>query len=294
MQVTFLVLAHRQPEQLAALADLLVHHGDRVVVHVDAKVDAVPFHAATRALGPAVRFTSRRHEVRWGGFGVVAATTTALSEAVSDAPGDYYALLSGADLPIKPLPALHAELASGAVYMNSWPMPAEERGKPMSRLERWHYAPRDRDSRAASRLNRHVLARLPRRDVARGLGGARPYGGSQWWLLPHGCAEDVLGFVDRSPRFVRFFRHATVPDEMFFQTVLHALPGEREVRPHLTHTDWSRSPGRLSPAVLTVDDLPALAASPKFFARKFDPDVDVEVCERVRRELVGAPARPRG
>lgn len=283
MQVTFLVLAHHAPQQLASLLRLLLVEGDRAVVHVDAGSDEAPFRRAVADLGPAVTLTRERHQVRWGGFGVVAATLTALGQAVREAPGDHYVLLSGADLPIKPIAALHEELAGGQVRMNCWPMPDERRGKPMSRLERWHHAPADRHSRLASRVNR-LLHRLPPRSLAP-LGGARPHAGSQWWSMPHGCAEEVLDFVERSPRFVRFFHHVQVPDEMFFQTVLKALPTDWELRPNLTYTRWT-SPDRLSPDTLGAADVPGLVGVQGFFARKFDLAADPDVLEQVRSHLL--------
>ncbi|WP_432520358.1 beta-1,6-N-acetylglucosaminyltransferase [Kineococcus sp. SYSU DK006] len=284
MRVTYLVLAHHKPQQLASLLHLLLAEGDRAVVHVDAAADEAPFRRAAADLGPSVAFTGTRHRVRWGGFGMVAATLSALRQAVRSLPADHYVLLSGADLPIKPIAALHRELAAGQVRMNCWPMPDERRGKPMSRLERWYVAPRHRDSRVAARLNR-LLERLPRRDVAAALGPARPHAGSQWWTMPHGCAEQVLDFVDRSPRFVRFFHHVRVPDEMFFQTVVKALPTDWDVRPNLTFTRWS-SPGRLSPDTLTSADVAALSRTEAFFARKFDLDADPRVLEEVRTRLL--------
>ncbi|MEW1958814.1 beta-1,6-N-acetylglucosaminyltransferase [Kineococcus sp. NPDC059986] len=286
MQLTYLVLAHQNPQQLSSLLDLLLDGEARAVVHVDAKVDAEPFLDVVRAHAPAARATTRRHPVRWGGFGVVAATLTALREAVQEAPADHYVLLSGSDLPVRPASELRAELASGHVRMNSWLMPDEARGKPMSRLEQWHYAPRNRHSRVAHRVNR-LLGRLPARKLT-ALEGAVPHAGSQWWTMPHPCAKDVLDFVDTHPRLVRFFRHVQVPDEMFFQTVVDALPHRYELRPNLTFTRWT-SADRLSPDTLSAADLPAATAAGAFFARKFDVTRDPAVLDHVRPLLV-----PRG
>lgn len=288
MQVTYLILVHDRPSQLAALLDLLLVLRDRAVVHVDAKADELEFRRATRHHGDRVCFTERRHAVNWGGFGVVAATVTALELAADRMPGDYYVLLSGADLPIKPAVRLHEELASGAVYMTRWRMPADHLGKPMSRLDRFHLTPRSRGSHLTDRLDRHLLARLPKRDVHRGLAGLVPYAGSQWWAVPHGCAIEVLKFIHRSPRFVRFFRFVQVPDEIFFQTIVLGLPTAWDVRGNLTYADWSRPVGDgASPAVLGTGDLPALARTDKFFARKFDVEGDPAVYARIRSELLG-------
>jgi len=289
VQVTYLVLVHQQPKQLATLLDLLLVRDDRAVVHVDRRVDESAFRLAVAHLRDRVTFATTRHRVTWGGFGAVAASASALRQAVRQVPGDYYALISGAHLPIKPISELHTELASGAVYLSCTAMPSPETGKPLSRLERWNIATATPHSRLGYRLNHHVLHRLPKRNVRRGLGGARPFAGSQWWLLPHACAEQVLSFIDGSPRFVRFFHHTQVPDEMFFQTVVMALPHRYDVRDDLTHTSWSGPLAtRTSPATLHVDDLAALASSPRFFARKFDHAAEPEVYEVVRKALLRA------
>lgn len=284
--VTYLVLAHDAPSQLTELLRLVTGPDARALVHVDRTSALDPFRRALSTVDTDVRLAAQRHDVRWGGFGAVAATVGLLREAVHSAPADHYVLLSGRDLPIRPVEELHEVLAGAEVHMESFPMPDEARAKPMSRLERWHVAPRRRESPLVWRLNQ-ALRYLPARDVAKGLGGAAPHAGSQWWSLSHGCATEVLGFVDSSPRFVRFFRHVAVPDEIFFQTVVAALPGERTLRPSLTYTRWS---GGVSPDTLHTKDLEALRATGASFARKFDLEHDDDVLPALRTRLLGLPA----
>lgn len=285
VQLTYLVLVHDKPDQLRALLELLVADGDRALVHVDATTDAGPFMRIADDVGPDVRFAKKRHDVRWGGFGAVAATLTLLSEAVDLCPADHYVLLSGTDLPIRPTPDLHRHLSTGAVHMNCWPMPDEARGKPMSRLENYHFASSRRGSPIAYRFNQ-LLRRLPRRNVEKGLQGAKPFAGGQWWSMPHDCAVATLDFVVRAPAFVRFFHHVAVPDEIFFQTVLMALPKSWLVRPSLTYTRWS---GGVSPDLLRSRDVEALAGVDAFFARKFDLDQDPGVVALIRETLLSPP-----
>lgn len=286
MTVRFLVLAHDAPSQLTELLRLVTGPNAGALVHVDRTSALDPFQRSLSALGTDVRLAARRHDVRWGGFGAVAATLDLLREAVHSAPADHYVLLSGRDLPIRPVEELHEVLAGAEVHMDSFPMPDEARAKPMSRLEQWHVAPRRRHSPLGWRVNQ-ALRHLPARDVAKGLGGAAPYAGSQWWSLSHGCATAVLEFVDSAPRFVRFFRHVAVPDEIFFQTVVAALPGQRTLRPSLTYARWS---GGVSPDTLHSGDLEALRATGAFFARKFDLANDDDVLPAVRTRLLGLPA----
>jgi hypothetical protein len=283
MRVTYLVLAHHKPDQHARLVAALTRGGSRVVTHVDAAADEAPFrtHAA-----PGVRFVGRRHNVKWGGFGGVAAELDLLRDARAHAPADYYVLLSGVDYPIRPEVELVSELTSGATFISTSATNPRLR-KPKGRLERYFYATKDRDSRWGLFVNRRVLRRLPKRNVARGLGGWTPYGGSTWWALPDAVAAEILDFVRRERRFVRFFRHSKYPDEAFFQTIVGAL-GVTHLRRGLTYADWTRPEhGGTAPAVLTAADLPLLRDRPEFFARKFDLRRDPSVYDRIDAELLG-------
>lgn len=272
--LTYLVLVHAEPAQFARLLErLLSGTADRVVVHVDSTADQAQFEARSRAFGDRVRYLDRRQNIRWGDFAVCRATLDAMRLAVEH-PADYVVLLSGADYPIQPIARLRDELTSGAVYLESAPMP--ESNKPMTRLSRYSVAAKRRTSRTA-RIANKVLLRFPPRSVARGLGGRRPYGGSQWWALPRDVTESILRFTESEHRFVRFFRWSRNPDEMFFQTIVMALHPEREIRHPLTYADWSRNPVAGSPATLTSADLPALRAAAGesfYFARKFDWALD--------------------
>ncbi|MCK7497595.1 MAG: beta-1,6-N-acetylglucosaminyltransferase [Comamonadaceae bacterium] len=68
---------------------------------------AVPRRARRR---PRVDVVAERHAVNWGGFGMVRATL-ALCRAALAGPGDRLVLLSGMDLPLRPVEAIEAVLA---------------------------------------------------------------------------------------------------------------------------------------------------------------------------------------
>jgi hypothetical protein len=79
----------------------------------------------------------------------------------------------------------------------------------------------------------------------------------------------VRDFVERNPRFMRFFRHAGIPDESFFQTILLNSPlAGSVVDDDLHYADWSE--GRSHPRTLGLADLDRVLASGELFARKFD------------------------
>ena len=128
------------------------------------------------------------------------------------------------------------------------------------------------------------LLRLPlvRRTLPRGL---RPYGGGAWPALSADAVREVARVLREEPDVVRFFRFAKIPDELFFQTVLMNSPlADTVVDESLHHLDWSA--GSAHPATFGTADLPALAASGRLFARKFDTHVDAQVLDRIDAELL--------
>lgn len=269
-RIAYLLLVHTQPDQLARLLSrLLEGNEDRAIIHVDAVVDQAPFEARTAAWGDRVEYLSARWNIKWGGFDMCRATLELLRVACGQ-DADHHVLASGVDYPIRPVEELREELASGAVYMDSRPMPVLEWHRPMTRLSRFTFVAKNRSNKLA-RLVFHLLQVFPPRNVRRGLGGRQPYAGAQWWAFPAHVSRAVLDFADREPRLVRFFSRSTLPDEMFFQTVVAAAcPGE-EVRLSFTYADWGGPPPR--PATLTAADLPKLQAAARrghYLARKFD------------------------
>jgi hypothetical protein len=79
---------------------------------------------------------------------------------------------------------------------------------------------------------------------------------------------------------------------MFFQTILMNSPFCERVTtldaPHcygLHFIDWRR--GIDHPETLGIKDVPRLASTPAYFARKFDSAVDATVLDRIDAELLG-------
>jgi hypothetical protein len=147
----------------------------------------------------------------------------------------------------------------------------------MERIEDWH----------VELFGRRRSLRTSRVGIRRSLPGRlEPYQGGQYWSVTRSCAEHVLRSVDERPRLARFFRHTGVPDELFFQTIVMNSPLAAEiVNRDLRYERWDE--GDDHPAVLTTADLPALRASPAFFAKKFDTSVDERVLDQIDSELLG-------
>jgi hypothetical protein len=203
---------------------------------------------------------------------MVAATLSSLREAVDDPALRHVALLSGSHLPVQPAAGVARFLFDGREHIDLGFAAAEPvDGKSLHRFWYRGLPGREEGSAALRWANRNAW-RLGKRDLARDLRGMTPMCGAQWWSFSADCARHVLRFVDENPWYPDFFRHARIPDETFFHTVLGASPFARRLGPMPL---YQRMAG-FSPAVLRAADVPEAVASGLPFGRKFDTRVDAD------------------
>ena len=291
MKVAYLIMAHHRPLQVARLIERIAGPDSVILLHVDAKTDDAAFF-------PVVEETLRRHDVmlvprvriEYFRFGTVQATLNGIELALRSTPGlDYFSVRTGVDYPIKPVGAVHQVLAesNGTCFMHHVRLPREDWGQSdggLERLERRWFMFRGRWRCVPTRK----LPFVPKRSMPLGLD---PYHGNPFWWLPRDALEYVQSFVREHPSYSRFFHRALAPDESFFQMILANSPfRQRMSQEFFLYSDWAA--GGTSPSTLTMSDLPNLAASSDFFARKFDEEVDCEVLDRIDTELLGVRPAP--
>lgn len=285
MRIAYIISAYRNPAQVVRLVQRLASAPNVILVHVDRRSPPAVFDVIRTPLEPLpnVRFLPR-HSCRWGDFGHVQATLAGIRELVTSGVAyDMLVLLTGQDYPIKPdsMIASTLEQGHGKSFVEWFPLPAPQWALGgLNRIERWHVWPAGHHLTFPP-LN-GALARLPFR--RRFPGGYRPFGGSSYFCLTRRHVEYIAEFVQREPAFVRFFRNAHIPDELFFQTLLLNAPlGDELVNANQHLIDWP--PGARSPQLFGPADVERLVTSPKLFARKFDTIADLDVLDRIDERL---------
>lgn len=273
MQVAYIILTHRRPDLLFRLIDLL---GDApVAVHVDRKS---PVKAEIEDRAPAYSkvtlLPSYIHH--WGLFGHVAASIEGLRWFVRT-PADYAVLLTGQCYPIKPMPVIEAAIRDldgrSMIETSAFPKAEWLQGDDggYKRIDRFYFKwPGRTFPRAIQLWRRHLPGQL------------HAYGGSSYWCLSRAAVEYCLQYIDAHPRFVLHCKSVLIPDEMFFQTILSNSPLRDQLISKLIHyTDWSK--GGANPALLGMAELPAVLASDKWFARKFEDMAVLDAIDKVTR-----------
>jgi hypothetical protein len=277
VRLAYIVIAHRLPDQLLRLVQRLVGDGTTIMIHIDKHAARGIFKrvvAGTRELSNV--HLLERSPCQWGGYGHVRATLTGIDELLGRAISfDHAILLTGQDYPIKTNGQIvdFFDRNAGRSFMSYFALPSPEwTDGGLPRFEHWH----------VRRFGRHVAVPVRRR-IPQGL---RPFGGSSYWCLTRDCVEYIARFTNRNRSFVDFFKHVDIPDELIFQTLLMNSPlAPTIVNDDMRYINWKNADAS-SPSVLRVHDYPEVARSTKLFARKFDTQIDVEILDRIDREIL--------
>ena len=248
MKVAYLVVAHSNPQLLKREIHLLSSGDCAFFIHVDQKSNIEEFNEIR---GENVFFSERRLPVYWGGFSVVQAVLLLLQQALDRRDKfDYCVLLSGSNYPLRSGKYIHTFLKEnrGVEFMNIVRIPNEERGMPLSKINRFWFEP----DKPIRRLVTRILAKLglAQRDHRKSLGSLEPYAGDMWWALTKDACQYVLEFVERNPQVEKYFQTTAAPDEMFFHTILGNSAFASRIQRSLYYQDWSAH--GLHPAV--IDD----------------------------------------
>lgn len=290
-RVAFLVLAHKQPEQLRRLIARL--HPHPVFVHVDARSPRSVYQPIADLVPRGqVRMLSRSR-TGWASWGLVEATFRGLREALRTGCTHVVAM-TGQCYPIWPVDSLTAYLTAGpdTSWIHQWPIPVPPRAMSdadggVGRISHWHLTVRGRH------LTIPVRRTLP--------AGLVPHYGQMQCCLAAPLADWLVSEMDRRPELVRFFRRTQAPDELLIPTLAMSSPfAERVESANLWYANWSA--GGAHPKTLTTDDFESIAdhaknggdmcgPSPvKLFARKFDQLTSGALLDRIDRELLAIPA----
>jgi hypothetical protein len=312
MEIAFGVLSAKEPGE--AVSQLIESLGsdDPVLVHHDYSKQPrfdLPF-AQAYIIPDYV-------ETGWGAPGLPRAIFHLIRTALARSNFDYFQLLSASCLPLRPVEELRAHLQAGwkPIHADVLNLDADERvmmshghrvfcrseklaAKLLSRSRRWylgsdpvtvqeanlgiHDRP-DPDSEltAWQWLGKqiHQAARAGLLDNHPFHGETAPLVGSLWFCLRRDVCEYLVQ-QEISNALVPYLMSLKVCDEILFPTLLGNSPFDMVPSNHLVN-DFNGS----HPRPFNTGDLRTLAESDKFFARKFETNVDDAIRQHVLRRV---------
>lgn len=304
MALAFLLLAHKQPRQVARLFEAIYRPEDVVVLHFDRRAGRSLHQLADhlcRTHPNVVRLRSRA--ILWGGYEMAAVQIEAMAAALRvNRTWHHFINLTGQDYPLQPVTQIDERLATApdANYV-SWfdPMASSFWKNARERVARyyleWPWLDRLLRVPALGRRLRQALGwknQLPHLPwFQRRWPDFHYYGGSNHVILSRAACR-YLASHPEALRIRRWLRHTAHANEIVFQSVLLNSP----LAPTIVNTDWREVDFPLHaphPRTFTSRDFDRLAASPMLFARKFDESVDAAILERLAARLGQTASGPR-
>lgn len=285
MQKAYIILAHRNPEQLHRLISRLHDNSSTFFIHIDKKVPLAAFSSLSE-FGDKVQYVDRVYS-EWASFQLVEATLNGM-KAIRAAKQhfDVITLLSGQDYPIKTNNFLDDFFRDSpyTVFIEYFTIPNYERWQGrggLFRIDKYFFGFKFYQRYSAKALN-FLASFIPklRRKLPYNL---IPYGGSQWWIMDMYALNYILDFINENPAYTSFHKATFAPDEIFFHTIL--LNSEDERISKSIVNDSKRymhfKCKELHPDILTKADLDRIKNSDALFARKFDCEEDSNIFDAI-------------
>ena len=293
MKIGFLILAHRNFNQLKMLIEiLLVYEYSQVIIHVDAKSNELYEKLkSTFVNNNRVYLVSERYKVYWGSFNQIRATLSLIERANEMQDLEYCVLLSGQDLPTKPINELANFLIKnkGKEYLSYFKLPdAQWEDGGLNRIKHFsfdidnHPYLSNKVNTLISRLQNFLRIKRPLKYDY--------FGGPNWFNLSGHALKYISQYVKENPDYLKHFKFTRCADEIFIQTILlNSEFKELVISNDLRLIDWGSGP-EYPKIWRNADENELFNVDNKFFARKFDEEIDCNIIQKLHQRFANKQA----
>lgn len=317
MKLLYIILYHKNPDQLFRLINALNDKNNQFILHICTSVNEGDFKIIKEKFSgfPNIHFC-KRIRVVWGTGRLTEAMVNAMKHSIQiDIDYKYVSVLSGQDFPIKSNEFISNYFKEnyGKQFLNYWDM------APLVGKDEPYYHPIRQEkftNRETSKFENRIYCykglfkiRLPGiiipnpksyRDIIANivkfmlrviigkrkfLRGIHPYGGSDWYSITKDCVQYIIAVYDNNIKLTNFMKTVRSSSEMYFHTVLlnseykTTLTGD-----NLRFISWPDDSAH--PKILTMSDWKPICESPALFARKFDEKVDKAIMDKIEAETL--------
>ena len=289
----YLIIAHKNFNQLAQLLSLLDDKRNDIYIHIDKKS---PFSEKDKKLlncsvNHSKVYFVHRITVTWGAYSNVESEMILLKAAVKKGY-DYYHLISGQDLPLKTQDEIHSFFDSnkGKEFVH---FGTEEYQKSQIYRIKYYWFFREGSGRSTS-IDKRILKGISKILVSAqkliGIDRTKKQGlrfkfaaGAQWFSITNSFANYI---VQNEDRVNKMLKHTVLCDEVLVQTLAvnsvfynNCYHEDFDDNYHsiMRNIDWKRG----SPYTWQKNDYDELIRSDFLFARKFDSDVDGIIINKI-------------
>lgn len=296
MNITYLILAHNNPNFLYSLIERLEYPNVDFLIHIDKK-STDNFNKLK--LLPNVHFAQRQSSLEWGGISIVETLISCCNEIKEQCKGEVICLLSGSDYPVKSNDYIYNYLHQNRTknFIIGMPLPSLECNWTRNgNLRLRGYALRLKSRSIASieprvfnltNLKQFIKVALvsPKKlfeainiwikyPIRKHPLHIKPYGGEFWWILPYSTIIKICQYIEKHPDFIAYHKDTLIPDEIVFNTLVYNLCDKSEIKNTcLRYINWQK--GKLSsPTDINKEDIEIIKYCIKqpniLFARKIN------------------------
>ena len=280
----YLIMAHNNFSILEKLLLLLDDEENDIYIHIDKRTTEVPFDRLEAAVRRGSIYFTDRIAIQWGGDSQIKATFI-LMKAAAGTYHCYYHFISGVDMPLKTQKEFHEFFSEnyGKEFIDFDKKANDDYIK--NRIG-YYYPFQNKIGRSRGKIvASYYYAQKFMVGIQRKMGvdrtrnsGFKLYKGAQWFSITH---EFTKYLISNENIVYKYFGRAINADEVFVQTMVANSPFKDNVADYKRCIDWKRG----EPYTFTIDDFDMLMNSGKFFARKFDENVDMEIVDKIYETL---------
>lgn len=289
MRFAYLIMAHDSVEQLKILLRLLDQAENDIYLHIDKKSNIQEAECRT-CVSKASIHTYKQYAVYHSDITLTECQLFLLREAVKQ-PHDYYHLISGHDLPIKPhseiLAFFEANKGKEFIHFESDDYCRKENCMYYHFLRGWiKRHPESAFLGLAQRLEGMSIDLQKAMHIHRKL-----YCGANWFSITHELAVEYCGCHEALLKKVRW---SVCSDEYVLQTFYKTMASGNYELYAQTKAPWDYGGSarlidwkRGNPYVWRMSDYEEIMNSDRMFARKFNWDADAEIIRKIEAHLLG-------
>lgn len=286
MKIAYIILAHKNPAQVARLVNRLNTENVLFSIHIDAASDLNAYKEQMQIFNPDsnnIYFLENRYRVRWGGFNTVKAEVELIRFVIRFNP-ECIVFLSGQDYPIKSNANLEKYFKQ---YEGQFIIEYQlvDLKKP-NRIVHYCFADYfDYKKEFFQKKNIPVLIRafnkiIPKRKM---LNGIIPYEGRVQFVMPLDIAKYVVEEYMNNKALKNFYKYVLLGDEQYFHTMLmNSKYADRTYNITTHFADYTSH----HPIVWKSKDIEYLKKQENIFARKFDILIDEEILNLIDKEIL--------
>jgi len=224
MKIGYLILAHNDPKHLERMVQSLNMGKDHThfFIHIDKKSDIGEFNMLNEFEN--VSFITNRVNIERVGMSMVETYLKILDFAEkSGICSERYVFLAGSNYPIVNNKEIFKYLDNDIQFMKAFRITNSIQER---KIREYYFHDIFLINRTVSLFIRRVLRKLNyfrRKNPYVSVEGEKweVYYGSQWFGITCDCAKYILAFTDKHPEFYKYFKHAHVPSELYFHTIIY-------------------------------------------------------------------------